>query len=332
MQVKTKPGTANGDSRPERVVSLLPALTELVCELGFQHKLVGRSHECDYPPSVQDLPVLTAPKYTAGPDADGKSIHKNIRELLRKALSIYEVNESRLETLSPDVILTQDHCEVCAVSLKELDQSVKNKLKPTTEIVSVSPSDLESVFASFITISDHLGAKERGENLVKTIRSRFDEINEAVNKLQKPDVVAIEWMEPVMTGGNWMPELIEIAGGRSLLATAGKHSPWTDMSAINKCNPDILLIVPCGYSIQKTIGEISALTEKEGWDQIAAVQKNQVYILDGNHYFNRPGPRLRDSAEILGHIFHPSQIADPTNGAGWKKLKSGSNIHSQSNP
>lgn len=283
----------------------------------MEEYLVGRSHECNYPPSVCSLPVLTKPKYPANFDTDGGEIHRSITSLIKQALSVYEVFDSGLEELSPDVILTQDHCEVCAVSQSQLRKAVLETVGEATEIISVSPHNLESVFESFLSISEKLGSGARGRQLVKAIRERFWEIEKTVSGNSRPDVVAVEWMEPVMTGGNWMPELIEIAGGRSRLASAGEHSPWTEMHEIKRCDPDILLIVPCGYSVQKTLNELHILTGNPLWCELSAVKNKQVYILDGNHYFNRPGPRIKESAELLGHLFHPEDIADPTGGTGW---------------
>lgn len=301
----------------KKVVSLLPGLTELVCALGFEKNLEGRSHECDYPPAVQNLPVLTKPKYSVTPDQGGKEIHESISGLLQNALSVYEVDDDLLVSLSPDLILTQDHCEVCAVSMADLKASVIESIGPDAEVVSVSPADLDSVFDSFIKIASGLGVRERGVKLAEQIRQRFDEIRAQVRETTRPDVVAIEWVEPLMTGGNWMPEMIEIAGGSNRLAEAGKHSPWTDWESIRQADPEILLVLPCGYSIEKTLTEMSVLEGKESWEDLKAVQKNQVYILDGNHYFNRPGPRIKESVEILAHIFHPELFKNPVGEAGF---------------
>lgn len=286
----------------------MPGLTELVCALGLERQLVGRSHACDYPESVTDLPVLTSVNYSDESSSQSNDIHESVTRLLQKSLSIYDVDEELLKRLNPGIILTQDHCEVCAVSFDELHKAVRNALGDNTQVLSVSPSTLQGIFKSFQDIADALGVSKKGRDLVVTIQNRFDDIQDRTKELDKPSVVALEWLDPLMSGGNWMPEMIKIAGGVPYLAEAGKHSPWCTWDDIHSLDPDILLVVPCGYGINKTMGEMSALTKNEGWKDLAAVKNNQVYILDGNHYFNRPGPRIKTSVEILAEIFHPEEF------------------------
>jgi iron complex transport system substrate-binding protein len=300
----------------------LPGLSELVCRLGLEKQLIARSHECDFPDSVQKRPAITAPKYSVEPGDNSSGIHEKVSYLLRNALSVYEVNDERLMELNPNIILTQDHCEVCAVSESDLSESVRSALGENIRIISVSPNDLRSVFASFKQIASALGVPEKGDQLVEEIQNRFDEIKIRTAQSDKPDVVALEWMDPLMTGGNWMPELVEIAGGTNQLSTAGEHSEWIGWETIRENDPDILLLVPCGYSIEKTLGEMQHLEQKTGWEELKAVQQRRVYILDGNHYFNRPGPRLKESAEILAHIFHPSLFKNGENSSGWVQYNS----------
>ncbi len=242
--------------------------------------------------------------------------------LLQKALSIYDVDDDALIKLSPDVILTQDHCEVCAVSYSDLSSAVKDALGNETKIVSVLPTNLAEIFSSFVDVAEALGVRKRGEELVGSIQHRFDEIRNVTSNLPKPDVVAIEWMDPLMTGGNWMPEMIEIAGGVSHLATAGKHSPWQNWKDILECDPDILLVVPCGYGISKTLEEMEILSGQDSWENLTSVQENRVFILDGNHYFNRPGPRIRESVDILAEIFHPNEFSGQSLAGGWVRYQS----------
>lgn len=300
-----------------RIVSLLPSLTETVCRLGMKKNLVGRSHECDYPASIWHLPALTEPKYPASDKETSQSIHRSITELVETGLSVYSVDGERLAALKPDIILTQDHCEVCAVSLSDLKTAVKEFVDENVDVLSVAPSTVNEIYDSFRQVADTINQKERGEKLVEKISSRFKELENQTAQEPKPTVVAIEWLEPVMTGGNWMPELIEIAGGVNKLSKAGSHSPWIDWKTVVDENPEILLILPCGYSITKTLSEMDALTTKNTWDQIKAVQNNQVYILDGNQYFNRSGPRILESAEILAQIFYPAIFPPTLEGDGW---------------
>lgn len=227
---------------------------------------------------------------------------------MQEALSVYKVDDNALLELRPDVILTQDHCKVCAVSLSDLSDTVRKALGKNTEIISVSPVDLESIFTSFKIISEKLGVPQRGENLIRNIQNRFSEISTKTKNLPKPNVVAIEWINPLMTAGNWMPELIRIAGGINHLSKTGHHSPVLKWEKIRTADPDILLVLPCGYPVEKTLNEMSDLENQHGWKKLNAVQTNNVYILDGNHYFNRSGPRIKDSVEILARIFHPEHF------------------------
>ncbi|MEX2455695.1 MAG: cobalamin-binding protein [Balneolaceae bacterium] len=300
-----------------RIASLLPSLTEVVCKLGFEEQLVCRSHECDFPKPITHLPVVTEPKYSVSKNDQSGDIHQSITELLQQGLSVYRVDDEKLADLKPDIIFTQDHCEVCAVSFHDLELAIQKYLDKGVEIVSVSPATLDEIFDSFITVAKALNCHEKGDDLVRSIRNRFKIIREKTSNQPKPEVVSIEWMDPLMTGGNWMPELIEIAGGINRLSTAGEHSPWIEWDKIVETNPDIILLLPCGYSINKTLKEVDNLTEAEPWKSLKAVQNNQVYILDGNQYFNRSGPRIEESVEILAQIFHP-QLFEPTlKQSGW---------------
>jgi iron complex transport system substrate-binding protein len=289
-------------------VSLLPGLTELVCALGLEDQLEGISHECDFPQSIAMLPSLTSTNYPSPDESSSRDIHESITQLLENALSIYSVDVDLLVDIQPDLILTQHHCDVCAVSYDDLMLAVNQVLGSNTRIVSTSPTNLEEIYQSFTEVADSLSVKQRGEALVSGIQNRFDEIRNTTQKLESPDVLAIEWLDPLMTGGNWMPEMIEIAGGVPHLAEAGKHSPWCEWDDVVSLDPDFILIVPCGYSIEKTLDEMGVLTEREGWRDLAAVKNDNVFILDGNQYFNRPGPRIRESVEILAEILHPEDF------------------------
>jgi len=300
-----------------RIASLLPSLTEVVCKLGFANELICRSHECDFPSSITHLPIVTEPKYSASETDRSGDIHQSITKLLQQGLSVYRVDDEKLSELKPDIIFTQDHCEVCAVSFHDLELAIQNYLDKGVEIVSVSPATLEEIFDSFKKVAGALNCEAKGDDLVQSIRNRFQEIQKRTANQPKPNVVSIEWMDPLMTGGNWMPELIETAGGINILSTAGEHSPWIEWDKIIEANPDILLLLPCGYSIKKTLQEVESLTENKHWKTLKAVQNNQVYILDGNQYFNRSGPRIEESAEILAQIFHPILFKPTLKASGW---------------
>ncbi|MFH5831320.1 cobalamin-binding protein [Halalkalibaculum sp. DA384] len=301
-----------------RIVSLLPGTTEIVCALGLESQLVGRSHECDFPASVRALPACTEPKYQA--EGTSRQVDQRITTLIREGLSIYRVDASLLASLEPDIILTQDHCEVCAASYAEVRQAVQEQLSSSVEILSVSPTDLDEVFLAINQIGEALGVPEKGTALIKSMITRFNEIQSRTGQLPSPEVVSIEWIDPLMASGNWFPELVRIAGGTSLLGTAGEPSPWIDWSQLEEQDPDILLVSPCGYSLNKTAGEMITLTSHPGWSRLKAVQQNRVFLAEGHHYFHRPGPRLTDSAEILAEIFHPGIFDPGHHKSGWIKF------------
>lgn len=287
-----------------RIVSLLPSTTEIVAALGKKDQLVGRSHECNYPDGIIELPACTKPKFK--PDGNSYEIDQRVKALLQEGLSVYHVDEEKLKKLNPDIILTQDHCEVCAASLEDIEKTVQSTLGNGVEVLSVSPTDLSSWVQSIRTIAEAIDAKEAAEELTGRMKTELQQIQEKTVELTPPKVLSIEWMDPLMSAGNWIPELIQVAGGIPVGAETGDHSPEISWNALQRLNPDIITINPCGYSIDQTLSEISTLSSHDEWSQLRAVKNKQVYICDGDHYFNRPGPRLVDSARILAEIIHPS--------------------------
>lgn len=301
-----------------RIISLLPSATEIICELGLEDQLVGRSHECENPPAVKNLPAVT--DSSVKNTGNSAEIDRNIKYLLENGLSIFHVKTDVLAELNPDIVITQDHCEVCAVSLNDVETAVQKYCKNDTEVVSLSPTNLSEIFDSFHTIGKVFGAGKRAEQLAEELKLRLDIIRNTVIGEPVKRVACIEWMEPLMTGGNWIPELLEITGADYLLSEPGKHSPWINWEHIVAENPDVILIMPCGYSIEQTVEEIHILTHKETWKDLKAVQNNEVYILDGNRYFNRPGPGIYESTRILGEILHPDLFKPVHHKDGWIRL------------
>lgn len=297
------------------IVSLLPSATEIICELGFEEQLVGRSHECKNPPSVKKLPAVTnsSVKNTGRSD----EINDKIQFLLKQGLSIFNVNTELLTKLEPDIIFTQDHCEVCAASLDDVKAAVKQSCGESTEVVSVSPKNLSEVFESFHTIGKALGAGEKSVQLEKELKLRLNIIKKTVIGEPVKRVACIEWIKPLMTGGNWIPELLEIAGGEYLLSEPGKHSPWITWKQLFAEDPDVILIMPCGYTLEQTQQEVHLLEKNDGWTNLRAVKDGDVYLLDGDRFFNRPGPGIYESARILGEILHPDLFKPVHQNDGW---------------
>tara|TARA_B100000900_G_C20525558_1_gene694013 strand:+ start:362 stop:1276 length:915 start_codon:yes stop_codon:yes gene_type:complete len=302
-----------------KILSLIPSSTEIIHFLGLGGEIVGRSHECDYPPDVKKLPFCTKPRL----DVNGNSlqIDKSIKSLLQDALSIYLIDEKKLNELNPDVIITQSQCEVCAVNLNDVEKAVENIIGKSPTIVSTEPHSLQDVWKDILKIGIALNSEEKAVSLVQKLDLKIKELKNLTKDLSPPSVVCIEWIEPLMAAGNWVPELVELANGVNLIGNVGEHSPWVNIDKLIDQNPDKIIIMPCGYNIEKTEYEMSNLTKIKKWNNLKAVQNNQIYLTDGNQYFNRPGPRLIDSLEILIEIIHDLKFDFKHRGTGWKRFK-----------
>ena len=299
----------------KRVLSLLSSTTEVVYALGCEDQLVGRSHECDYPPAVITLPICTEPKF----NVDGSSIEVDgqVKSILQNALSVYYINEDLLKELKPDIILTQSQCEVCAVSEKDVKSVVKNITGINPDIISVEPNSVKDIFKDIKIIAEALNVVDKGADLIDFMKNRIRTLKKPYDVKSELTVAAIEWIDPLMAAGNWVPELIEMAGGINLFGEAGKHSPWMEYKDLIEKDPHTIIIMPCGYNIQKSIMEIDSLIKQKGWKEINAVQNDKVYITDGNQFFNRPGPRIIESLEILIEIFHNDKTDFKHIDSGW---------------
>jgi iron complex transport system substrate-binding protein len=311
--------TFTGKNMDGKIVSLLPAATEIVCALGLGENLVGRSHECDYPAWVEQLPVCSEANF---PDnLSSAAIDKKVKEILADALSVYHVNRETIKQLRPDVVITQAQCEVCAVALKDVEQALENYLDKRAQIISLRPNDLDDIFSDIKTVALALDVPNAGNTLLETLHERIDIIRHKLKfSDSKPTVACIEWLEPLMASGNWVPGLVNIAGGTSVLTEPGKHSPHVQWDDIRLENPDVLILMPCGFPIERTLKEVDILLQLPGFSQLKAVKNKRVYIADGNQYFNRPGPRIVDSIEILAEIIHPRQFIFGYAGNGWIKF------------
>ncbi len=295
--------------KPEpTIVSLLASGTEIVSALGLRDRLVGRSHECDFPEDVVTLPVLSAPK--VDPAASGRQIDQRVREILRDGLSVYTVRVDELERLEPDLIITQDQCEVCAVSLEDVEQALCQLTLTETKVCSLHPDNLEDVFTDIGNVAEMAGVPERGRRLVGSMRDRLVHLEHRTREARRPRVAMIEWMEPVMIGGGWIPELVRIAGGEPVIVEGPetfKTVAWSDVVA---ARPDVVVIMPCGYDTAKSLAELEGGELSEMVGELSATRSGRCYLADGNAYFNRSGPRLVDSAEMLAGLLHPEMFPD----------------------
>ena len=282
-----------------RVVSLLPSATEIVAALGQAGVLVGRSHECNFPREVEKLPVCTRPTF----DVSGNSleIDRLVKDNLANALSVFDVMDEMLEELQPTHIITQTQCEVCAVSLQDVERSAASRLASRPAIVALQPNSLSDIWEDFMRVAGALGIAAHGREVVDGLQARMRAISAAATGL-KPTVACIEWLEPLMAAGNWVPELVALAGGVNLFGEAGKHSPWMTWEQLVRRDPDVIVAMPCGFDEARTREEMHWIADRPEYAGLKAVRAGRVFTVDGSQYFNRPGPRVVDSLEILAGL------------------------------
>jgi iron complex transport system substrate-binding protein len=290
-----------------RIISLLPSATEIVCALGAADALVGISHECDYPEAIRDRAVLTRARIGTG--GSSRSIDTAVRAVIQGALSVYEVDDEKLGALAPDVIVTQDLCEVCAVSLDDVRSAVARLAhRDHVQIVSLRPTYLGDVLDDIERVAAAIGRSEQGKAVRAELDARIRAIAARSARVShRPRVVSLEWMDPLMLGGTWMPELIELSGGLAVGAAAGQAAPTITPEDLRELRPDVVMVKPCGFSLER------ALAERHLLDQFVAPVVGadaRVYVTDGNAFFNRPGPRLVESLEIMAACVHPESFGD----------------------
>jgi len=294
--------------RHPKVVSLLAGATEIVCALGGQSNLVGRSHECDYPTSIHSLPFCTSALLDAS--RSSLEIDESVKNHLSSGMPIYKVDRERLEALHPDVIVTQSHCEVCAVSRKDVEASLGPELLQSADIVSLRPNCLNDIWNDFAMVAEAIKIPEEGRRLIHDCKARMAAVSEKASKLSiRPRVACIEWTDPLMAAGNWVPELVEMAGGENVFGQAGVHSPWMEWTDLLEKDPDVIVVLPCGFDLPRVRKEMTPLTGRREWASLSAVRNKKVFLVDGNQFFNRPGPRVVESLEILAEILHPSMFS-----------------------
>lgn len=299
-----------------RIVSLIASSTEIVHALGFGDQMVGRSHECDFPTQVKELPVCTGPKFKT--DGTSYEIDQRVKEIVQESLSVYRVDAEKLNELKPTHIITQAQCEVCAVSLKDVEEAACQIISSNPQIISLQPDSLADIFEDVRRIAKGLGVVPVGEMMVAQLKSRMEAVSQKARALpNKPRVALVEWIEPMMAGGNWMPELIDMAGGINLFGEAGKHSPWMNWEDLVAAEPDIIIVSPCGFDIERTMQEMHLISDRKEYAGLQAVKNGKVFVADGNQYFNRPGPRVLESLEMLAEMLHPEDFKFAHEGVGW---------------
>ena len=304
-----------------RIITLLPSATEIIAALGLADRLVGRSHECDWPTNLTHLPILTEPKIN--PQASSAAIDRDVRALMEEGLSVYNVDAEQLKALQPDFIITQSQCELCAVSLSDVQQALVDWTQARPQLISLEPMCLADIGKDIDNCASALGCVAEGNTLTAHMDDAFASLRDKTASLSHKRVCFLEWLAPLMGAGNWMPELIELGGGETLSGEKGVHSPVIEWDELVGMDPDFIIIAPCGFDIARTKEEIKAINKMPQWQALRAVQNKQVFIANGNHYFNRPGPRLVESAQIVAEILHPAHFPPQFEPNGWQNMAQG---------
>ena len=306
-----------------RIVSLLPSATEIVCALGLRDELVGVTHECDWPPEVVGLPVMTSNAL----DLDGASsreIHRRVGDAVHGGSAIYHLDEAALELADADLILTQELCAVCAVGYREVNEAVR-ALEMDATVVSLEPTSVEGILNTIATVGAMAEAEDAAVALVERLRARLGAIEAKAQERREagfvgPRVVGLEWLDPPFAVGHWVPDQIRRAGGWDVLGQDGSPARPTTWDAVAEIDPDLLLLMPCGYHLRETVDEWARTTRPEWIEELSAIQRGNLIALDGSSYFSRPGPRVVDGIEMLAEIFDPEAFRGLSSPTGWTPI------------
>ena len=298
-----------------RVVSLLASGTEIVCALGAGEWLVGRSHECDNPEWVRELPALSEPTFDV--TVSSKAIDAEVNRRIRAGEPLYLLENAKIAELAPDLIITQAHCEVCAVTPGDLERS-GCLVSGAAQVMALTAGSLHGVFEGMQRVADALGLSAAGEALAAREKERLAEVTARCKGKNAPTVVLLEWAEPVFAMGNWGPELVEAANGRLLIGNKGEHSRAIPWEQVMEADPEVLVIAPCGYTLQRALAEREVLEAMPGWSSLSAVKAGKVAYADGNLYFNRSGMTVVRTAEILGEMLHGEVFGERSEGVAWR--------------
>jgi len=298
-----------------RIVSLLASATEIVCALDAGDMLVGRSHECDNPPWVRRLPPCSEPAFDVS--LSSAAINAEVRRRLHAGEPLYNVHSDLIHSLSPDLVITQAHCQVCAVTPKDVKRDVERSI--SMDQMSPSASSVEAIFESVQQVADRIGLPERGRQLVEREQNRLQSVHERTKNFRRPTVVAIEWADPIFVMGNWGPELVDIANGESLLSHQGEYSAATPAEQLRAADPEYLIVAPCGFNLHRALQEQVILERHPWWHELQAVRKGNLIFADGNLFFNRSGMTISQTAEIIAEILHGVTFPQKTEGVHWLK-------------
>lgn len=287
----------------QRICSLLPSATEIVCALGLADRLVGVTHECDFPPGIQTKPRVTA-SVIDSQGLSAREIDEEVRASLAEQATIYHLDRDLIEELRPDLVLTQELCDVCAVGTSEV-RAVVSSLPFQPQVVSLEPRTLNQVFDSIRRVGELAGVTDRAADLVEGLRRRLETVQHAVTDTPRTPVLTLEWLDPLFVGGHWVPEMVTLAGGWDVLGRAGEYSREVSWADVVKAQPEVVVAMPCGFDLRRSVTELRNTRFPPDWEQLRAVRDDRVFVVDGSSYFNRPGPRLVEGVEILASILHP---------------------------
>lgn len=297
------------------VVSLLPSATEILYALGVEP--VAVSHECDYPNDVKGKPRVTST--SVDPDAASTDINSQVAEAMENE-GVYDIHVELLRDLDPDMIVTQGVCEVCAVDSELVEETV-HSLESNPQVIKLHPHTLNDVLDDIMKVGNAVGKRERATDVLDELRRRINDIEERCKGLDQRGVVVLDWMDPVMVAGHWVPELVELAGGSYGMGESGEPSRPREWREILDHAPESLLVAPCGYELEHTVRDFNEVTERQGWRNLPAVKRGRVYAMDGHNYVNRPGPRLVDTLEIFAQAIHPDKLGEPPADAAAKPIQ-----------
>lgn len=313
-----------------RIISLLASATEMVAALGCLDQMVGRSHECDYPPEVLALPVVSTVQIDV--NTSSAQIDAQVKQLAHgkgepedpalKALSIYAIDVDKLQELRPDVIFTQTQCEVCAVSERDVIRAIAQLTGLQPLVVSLTPYRLQDVWEDMLRVGQALGRRDQAQMLVEKYQQRLADLAVRTAAFgSKPGVAVLEWLDPLMGAGNWTPELVAYAGGKHVFGEIGQHSPWLTWEELQAADPDVIVLSPCGYTLERTMEDVPLLQKHSAWANLQAVRNDRVFAIDGNQYLNRSGPRLVESAELLARVIWGERLDIAVDNNGWKRVQ-----------
>ncbi len=295
-----------------RICSLIPGATEVIAALGLEHELVGITHECDFPPSVRRVPIMIE-SLVEGDHTTSAAIDQRVKELVAAGSPLYRLNEEAFHRAQPDLILIQDLCHVCSVTPDQLSKAMQS-LRRRPDLLTLSPTSVNDMIGDVERIAQAVGTPEQGKRLAADLRHRLDRVRSQTEPRSRPRVVCLEWLDPLYVAGHWVPDMIDLAGGQDVLGSKGTPSQHTTWHDVEKAQPDVVVVIPCGYTIDRTIKELMRVGHaQEAW-QRATESWPDLYIVDAGSYFSRPGPRLVDGVELLAAMLHPrhDQPIDPT--------------------